>query len=461
MGRAFGRKRINMSFEGRPPSSTNRGLRTEGDSGLRHGVLATFRGALAVLTFSLCACHPAHTQEPKEPYKTPISAHLPVVLGEFRIVAVGDVMMHADVKQSAEDVEGGFPALWADVAPLFKGADLAFANLESPVAPKTGRPGRPFQFNSPESLPAALRSSGLTVLSTANNHAFDQGSKGVKETLERLHAEKLLTLGSGETQAQAEQVQVFERNGVKVALLGFTDLFNLDLNRKAEQPWVRQMDLESAIQAVKEARKGADAVLVSVHWGDEYSHTPTQRHRRMAAALVGAGADLVLGHHPHTLQPMELVEAGGRTGLVAYSLGNFISNQDRMYRADLFPVAAGDSRDGVALQATIAKVRKPDGSIGVILGDVAYEPLWVENNWRDIRTGKTKKREIRVIRVRAALDATRRELDRLTDPEEGPKALPDEKARKVAILEQQERLRTLLLRKGRIAGVVGAGFEAR
>lgn len=446
----------------------------ENGSAPNRPILAILRVTLAVLAMSLCGCHPAHSQEPKEstypaghqvqpstPFKTPISAHLPVVLGELRIVAVGDVMMHADVKQAAEEAQGGFPALWADVVPLFQGADLAFANLETPVAPKSGRPGRPYQFNAPENLPSALRASGLTVLSTANNHAFDQGLKGVKETLERLRAETLMTLGSGETQAQAEQTQCFERNGVKVALLGYTDLFNLDLNRKAEQPWVRQLDLPPAIQAVKAARSLADAVFVSIHWGDEYSHTPTKRHRQIAEALVGAGADLVIGHHPHTLQPMEMMEVGGRSGLVAFSLGNFISNQDRMYRADLFPVAAGDSRDGAALLVTISKVRKPDGSIGILLGEVGYEPLWVENNWHAVKAGKTKQREIRVTRVRPAIEATRRELDRLTDLEEGPKAIPDEKARKLAIVEGQEKLRTLLLRKGRIAAVVGGGFEAR
>jgi poly-gamma-glutamate synthesis protein (capsule biosynthesis protein) len=416
---------------------------------------------LAVMALLACGLVSAHSQEPKEPYKTPISAHLPVVLGELRLVAVGDVMMHADVKQAAEETEGGFPALWADLVPLFQGADLAFANLETPIAPKTGRPGRPYQFNAPEGLPAALRASGLTVLSTANNHAFDQGGRGVKETLERLRAEQLVTLGSGDSQAQAEQVQVYERNGVKLALLGFTDLFNLDLNHQADRPWVRLMDLDPAVQAVKAARKVADAVFVSIHWGDEYSHVPTRRHRQIAEALVAAGADLLVGHHPHALQPMELVEAGGRTALVAYSLGNFISNQDRMYRADLFPVAAGDSRDGAALLATFTKVRKPDGSVGVILGEVGYEPLWVENNWRDMKAGTAKKRAIRVLRIRQALDATRRELDRLSDPVDGPKTVPDEKARKAALLAQQERLRTLLLRKGRIAAVVGGGFEAR
>lgn len=422
-------------------------------------------GGAALLALALAGCHPSRAQEPKEPYRTPISAHLPVVLGEFRLVAVGDVMMHADVKKAAED-QGGFEALWADVAPLFKGADLAFANLETPVAPTTGRPGRPFQFNAPEELPTALKASGLTVLSTANNHAYDQGKKGVKETVDRLKEARLVTLGSGETRAAAEAPRIVEANGVKVGLLGYTDLFNLDLNKKADEPWVRPMDLEEAKAAVKALRAEADAVVVSVHWGDEYHHLPTKRHRQIAEALVAAGADLVLGHHPHVLQPMELVEAaaeGGaakRQGLVAFSLGNFISNQDRMWRADLFPVAAGDNRDGAALLATFSKCRMPDGSVKVILGEVRYEPLWVENNWRESKGAGTK-RDIRVIRVREALDAVRRELDKLTDPMEGPKAQPDEKARKAAILEKQERLRTLLLRKGRISAVVGAAFEAR
>ena len=397
----------------------------------------------------------------KEPYRTPISAHLPKILGELRLVAVGDVMMHADLKDSAAAAEGGFQSLWLDLVPLFKGADVVFANLESPVAPVGGRPGRPYQFNAPAALPKDLRASGFTIFSTANNHAFDQGAKGVKETLQRLRAEQLLEVGSGDTEADAEQPRVVERNGVKLAFLAFTDLFNLDLNRKATEPWVRPLDLEPALAAVQAARKDADAVVVSVHWGDEFHHEPTKRHREIAAKLVAAGADLILGHHPHVLQPMEIFEPEGRTGLVVYSMGNFISNQDRMYRADLFPVAAGDNRDGIAVGCTFSKVRLADGSLKVILGEVGYEPLWTENNWRERAKGQTKAKAIQVIRVRAALDRVRRELDALTDPVEGPKLQPDPKLRKALVLDKQEYLRTLLLRKARVASIVGGGFEQR
>ena len=377
-------------------------------------------------------------------------------VASVRLVAVGDIMMHQDVKRAEAEDGGGFPALWADLVPLFEGADLAFGNLETPVAPTTGRPGRPFQFNAPAALPPALRASGFTVLSTANNHAFDQGRKGVVETLDRLRQAHLVAIGSGEDRPQAEAVQILARNGLKVAFLGFTDLFNLDLDRKATEPWVRPLDLEPALAAVREARSKADIVVVSVHWGNEYQHTPTKRQRDIARKLVAAGCDLLLGHHPHVLQPMELMTVDGRRALVAYSLGNFISNQDRMYRADLFPVAEGDSRDGAALEVTFERRRQPDGTEAVVLAHAGFQPLWTENNWG---AGKGVPRQIRVIRVAAAEARVRSELERLADPQEGAGAIADPAARKAAILADQERLRTLILRRRRIAGILGQAFE--
>ena len=396
-------------------------------------------GARALLVLGGLGCRSRQVPGPVPP--APVSVSL---------VAVGDILMHEDVKRSATQDPRGFPALWADLVPLFQGADLAFGNLESPVAPTTGRPGVPFQFNAPATLPAALRASGFTVLATANNHAFDQGAKGVRETLERLRAERLVALGSGEDRAQAEATQILERQGIRVAFLGFTDLFNLDLNQRATEPWVRPLDLVSALQAVRAARGRAEMVVVSVHWGNEYQHLPTKRQRDIARALVEAGCDLLLGHHPHVLQPVEVLEAGGRKALVAYSLGNFISNQDRMYRADHFPVAEGDNRDGAALKVRFE--RRPEG--GVALAEARVEPLWTENDWGS----GAPRREIRVIRVAAAEARTREELDRLMDAVEGPKAQPDEAARRRAVLTTQERLRTLILRRRRVAETIGESF---
>lgn len=386
---------------------------------------------------------------------------LPQVISQVRLTAVGDIMMHGDVKKSAvqspDQQEAGFPSLWADVLSLFKDSDITFGNLETPVAPRTGKPGVPFQFNAPESLPLALRSSGFTVLSTANNHAFDQGEAGVKETLDRLKEAGLVAVGSGETQALAEQAKILEVKGIKFAFLAFTDLFNIDLNRKATEPWVRPLDLEPAKAAVRAARSQADVIVVSLHWGNEYQHEPTQRQRDIATGLVEAGADLILASHPHVLQPIEQIQAGGHVAIVAYSLGNFIANQDRFYRADLFPVAGGDNRDGAALRVTFAKERDLSGQASVKLRNAYYEPLWTENNCSDFQGGRTARREIRVLRVIPALERARKDVDRLNEPN----SPLDAQARRVALLEAQERFRTLLLRKQRIVGIVGQSFEAQ
>ena len=418
-------------------------------------MLKTRIACLSLLIIVACE----RKQTPPRP--DPDVARLPKVISQVRLVAVGDIMMHNDVKkaamQSPDQQEWGFPSLWADVLPILKDSDIAYGNLESPVAPRSGKPGVPFQFNAPEGLPKALRASGFTVLSTANNHAFDQGSVGVAETLDRLKEAGIVAVGSGETQAIAEQAKIIEKNGIKFAFIAFTDLFNIDLNRKATEPWVRPLNLESAKEAISTVRPKVNVVVVSLHWGNEYQHEPTQRQRDIAKGLVEAGADLILASHPHVLQPIEQLEAGGHKAIVAYSLGNFIANQDRFYRADLFPVGGGDNRDSAALCVTFTKELDLNGHEDVKLRNVSYEPLWTENNARDIQAGIGGRREVRVLRVNTALELARKELDRLRDP----KSMGDDQARRLALLEAQERFRTLLLRKQRIAGIVGQSFEGR
>ena len=341
---------------------------------------------LAVLLAGLVACRTRKPEPPPPPQPVRIT-----------LVAVGDLLMHQDVKRAAKENAGGFQGLWGDLKPLFSEADLLFGNLETPVAPATGNSGRPFVFNAPLELPQALKASGFTILSTANNHAYDQGSKGVVETLERLEAVGLIAVGSGRDRAQAELPRFLECKGVKIAFLAFTDLFNLNLNQGGKGPWVRGLD-DGALDAVRAARNQADLVVVSVHWGIEYEHLPRARQREMAANLIGCGADLIIGHHPHVLQPLEWLEANGRKGAVAFSLGNFISNQDRKYQEPM-ALAEGDNRDGAALVAVFRK--DPQGLAS--LESVRAEPLWTENNWAAFASGQAKHREIRVVRASADL----------------------------------------------------------
>lgn len=351
------------------------------------------RGLPALGLLLLCACGQPRKEAPA-----------PAVPPPLCLVVAGDILMHEDVKQSA--AAHGMDSLFAEVAPLFQEADLGFANLETAIAPRTGGPGAPYQFNAPAELAPALRKAGITVLSTANNHAFDQGSRAVAETLDHLEASDLRGAGSGRSRGAAEAPLLMDLRGHRVALFAFTDLFNGNLNRKPDQPWVAGYDEVRSPERVKAARAGSDVVVVSLHWGDEYALQPNARQRSIAQALVAAGADLILGHHPHVLQPVERIQAGGREGLVAFSLGNLVSNQDRMYRHGRHKPAAGDNRDGVALRVTFPRGER---------STVRALPLWTENNWLE-RQGKVLAPAIRVIPVERALEAERRRLETLSDP---------------------------------------------
>ena len=346
----------------------------------RHLLLA----CLAALLAGCCPDAPASPASPPPP-EPPATVTL---------VAVGDILMHGDVKRAAA-AQGGFEPLWAEVAPLFRSADLVFGNLETPIAPVIGQPGRPYLFNAPQDLPEALNRSGFTVLSTANNHAYDQGAPGLRETLTRLEAAGLVSVGSGKDRLQAMRPRILERHGIRIAFLAWTDLFNLDHNRKGRGPWVNALDPDQACEAVRAAKAQADVVVVSVHWGKEDQHDPTPRQREVASRLFEAGADLILGHHPHVLQPLEVAGSPDRRTAVAYSLGNFISNQGRIYDAARMAPASGDGRDGVAVRATF--VRKAPGR--VVLDTIGYTPLWTENNWRQVDAEGSLPREIRVVRL--------------------------------------------------------------
>jgi poly-gamma-glutamate synthesis protein (capsule biosynthesis protein) len=309
------------------------------------------------------------------------------------LVAVGDILMHQDVKLAALQ-NGGFEALWGEVVPLFHQADLVFGNLETPMAPITGQPGKPYLFNAPAELADALRHSGFTLLSTANNHAYDQGLLSAVETLSQLEAAGLVPIGSGRDREKAGTPLILACNGIRFAFLAWTDLFNRQLNRKGKGPWINALDLDEACEAVQRVRPQVDVVIASIHWGKEDQHDPTPRQRKAAARLLEAGVDVILGHHPHVLSPLEVGETGGRKVAVAYSLGNFISNQNRIYDPERMPPAAGDERDSAALVATFA--REGDR---VTLEKIGYTPLWTENNWYEVGRKKDQPREIHVVRL--------------------------------------------------------------
>jgi poly-gamma-glutamate synthesis protein (capsule biosynthesis protein) len=373
-------------------------------------------------------------------------------------MASGDVLMHGAVKDAAADHrtagnDEGFGWLWAPVADLLASADLTFLNLETPVAPHSDQGTRSFVFNAPPVVVKALRHAGVKVVSIANNHIFDQGRAGFEETLTQLEAVGMPYIGGGE-EGHESGPRIFEVNGLRVAFLGYARFFNQSGNDcpAASRRCLKASVLngERAVADVRKAAAAADAVIVSIHWGDEYQQQPREADVALAHRLADAGALIVLGHHPHVLQPLELYSrADGGTSLIAYSLGNFVSNQSRNYVHGVTPAAVGATRDGALVRADIVRRDYGRGVSRVELAGVGWMPLWTENDTAapERRGRKQGHPAIQVVSIDRALASVRKQLAALPDP------VPAEQRGQYLRLRSREEL--YLARRAAIAAVLG------
>jgi len=287
----------------------------------------------------------------------------PLVTGEnvVELVAVGDVMLGRGV--------AGVSQPFASVTPWLHAADLALGNLECVIVPRsngdTPRSGRlddptlqPYRLYAPSSAVTALREAGFDVLGLANNHALDLGPAGLAEMVSQLQAAGIATVGAGPDTETALRPLIHQVEGVRLAFLAFnavpdpTGLGLTEPRRRVvkassqDDSWTRaEWDRERVAAAITAAHAQADAVIVSVHWGYEYETRADPAQFDAAQAMLEAGADLVIGHHPHVVQGFKVTDEpdGSPTDdgrFVAYSLGNFVSDQEQR-----------GTRQGLALRA--------------------------------------------------------------------------------------------------------------
>jgi poly-gamma-glutamate synthesis protein (capsule biosynthesis protein) len=263
--------------------------------------------------------------------------------------AVGDVMLGRYVAQVAQQHGRDYP--FAAARTLLAG-DLAIGNLESPLTTQTElRPG-PYRLPADPAFAAPLHAAGFVALSLANNHGLDAGPPRLQVASTALAPAEIAPLGAGPDPTAARTPAIVVRNGLRIALLGFNDVADPQDTPGESQSWGRAWLDAAALEAVRQARQNADLVVVMPHWGQEYAARPSKHQREWAEQLVAAGADLVVGAHPHVLQPVEHVSAGGRSGLVAYSLGNFIFDQpERVATSTSAALRVLLDRQGVALLA--------------------------------------------------------------------------------------------------------------
>ncbi len=359
-----------------------------------------------------------------------VVAPYPHDLAQVSFAVAGDVIPHEPVKAAAAaagDGEAGWAALFSNVADVFEGADFGFVNLETPEAPAHSHGTKAFLFDAPVELPEALKANGIKIVSFANNHVMDQGWAGFVESRQHLKEVGLEFAGTSDDAATAWQPVITEANGIKVGWLGMTRWLNGNRNPdKDDQPHVNfypypgeangapGADEATVLAAVKAAKAKCDLLVVSVHWGIEYATAPRPEDVDLAHKMMEAGATVIVGGHPHVLQPIETYQTqDGRDTVIFYSMGNFLSNQSRSYVDGLNPDSNGEPRDEMIGLFSAVKRDYGPAAIRVELGHVGVLPVWEDNNRNKLASGREKKPMIKPVLIDREIPALEARLDEL------------------------------------------------
>ncbi|HEX7044663.1 MAG TPA: CapA family protein [Burkholderiales bacterium] len=242
---------------------------------------------------------------------------LPV--GVLTVAAVGDIMLGGTAAPELERFGYDYP--FARVGELLRAADIAFGNLEGPLTEHGTPHAKQYVFRSPpERVAPALARAGFDVVALANNHSLDYGVEGLRDTLAALERVGIRYAGAGENLAAARRPALLEARGVRVAVLAYSLTFPEEFWATAQSPGTAFGHEEHVRADVAAARRRADVVLVSFHWGREGTTELRDYQRKLGHAAIEAGAAAVFGHHPHVLQGVERY----REGVILYSLGNFV-----------------------------------------------------------------------------------------------------------------------------------------
>lgn len=339
--------------------------------------------AAAALLLAGCGAPAAPAPTPA-PTATPAPTPAPTpTVQSLRFSATGDNLIHEGLynqaRARADDGGYDFSAAYAPMRDFYAGFDLNWLNQETLVNDAYEPSGYPC-FSTPGDITDALYDLGFRVFSLSNNHSYDKGAGGIAASREHWAAmpEDVVTAGFYDLSDPTAGLALQTVNGITIGYLSYTEHTN-GIPTPADTDYgviyLSQTDvIEAQIAALRPA---CDLLVVSCHWGVEGSHTVTDAQRDTAQWLADAGADLIIGTHPHVTQTAQwLTAADGRQVFVAYSLGNFISAQ-----------AQADNMIGAVLGITMEKITQPDGTVTVALKDPALYPAVTqyESGYRDIR----------------------------------------------------------------------------
>lgn len=249
------------------------------------------------------------------------------------LFAVGDALIHDGVYIDANTYKKGadghyiydFSDMFTDIADIVKDYDLAFYNQETVIGGKNlGLSNYPC-FNSPDEIGLDLVKIGFNMVNLSTNHTKDKGIAGIKYSANFWEKqENVYAVGSYTSKEKKEEAKFKTVNGINYAFLGYSTVTNGFTIKDSESYYWDLYDKEKVKNDIEKIKDKVDVIIVSMHWGTEYTHVPTQEEREIAKYLASLGVDIIIGHHPHVIQPIEYVD----DTLVIYSLGNFISAQD-------------------------------------------------------------------------------------------------------------------------------------
>jgi poly-gamma-glutamate synthesis protein (capsule biosynthesis protein) len=248
--------------------------------------------------------------------------------------AIGDILIHDKIyKDAFNGATYRFDPMFENVKPLLEKTDILTANQESKLGGLAlGLSGYPM-FNSPYEVADALVHTGVDIVSTANNHTLDKGEKGIRSEAHYLESIGLPHVGSFLDEKDHQNLRILNKNGIKLAFLSYTYGTNGIPVPGGKEFLVNLINRETMKKEIHRAKKHADVIVMSIHWGNEYKRMPTSDQKDLADFLANEGVDILFGSHPHVLQPMEWIKtADGRKTFVIYSLGNFISAQHGDYK---------------------------------------------------------------------------------------------------------------------------------
>ena len=299
---------------------------------------------------------------------------------KVKLKAFGDIMAHMVQIQYAQNKGGGdydFTDQFTYLKDFIEDSDIAIGNYETTTNPDLPYAGFP-RFNAPAAYLRDLKDTGFDIVSTANNHSMDTELEGVLSTMDSAKEAGLDYVGSFKD--KTERILYKEVKGIKFAFLAYTygcnGRENLVIPREEVENLAYLSDEEQIKKDIKRAKaSGADFIVVYPHWGIEYQSMPNETQTRLGRNMIEWGADLVIGNHPHVVEPVELYEAkDGREGLIAYALGNFISYQNYENNKDI------RVEHSLALEIDLEKDLTSGNKK---ISDVTFHPIWVGTYYND------------------------------------------------------------------------------